>query len=326
MRTPTAHGPDGTLPDHLTEHLTEWVTRDLLTAAEAEGIRAYEVTRAAPSRGPALAEVIGYVGAALVLAAGSSVYGQRFDDISHSMRVAVPAIVAVVALLVGIPFVRRTQPTFQRLGAVLWLLSVGLLAAAVTVAMVDAETVRSYALFVIGAVTLAYAGVLYWFLRAVTTQFAFLAGIVATIIGAVVWVEPSGPNAEAWAVLPLVALGLGWVALGGTGWIMPRTTALVLGTVLALWVPQFLMLTGIMWAPYVVGLGVSVALLFASTWLHSSAVLALSAIGLFVYLVATIMEYLADTLGTAVALLLSGIVLLAIALGASRLRRFTQAG
>ena len=51
--------------------------------------------------------------------------------------------------------------------------------------------------------------------------------------------------------------------------------------------------------------------------------LVLGAIGLFGYLVGAIVYYLEDTVGLPVALLLCGLVLLGVAIGTARLRRFT---
>jgi Predicted membrane protein (DUF2157) len=325
MRTPTIRRSDGVLPDHLQEHLADWVTNDLLTRGEADRISDYEASHLAPGGIPAVAEIVGYLGAALVLAAGGSVYAQQWDEMGHAVRVAIPAATALLGLIAGVPLVRGVEPTFRRLGALLWLLSVGLVAVSVTVGMVDTSgDVPKSSLFVIGIVSLAYASVLYAFLRNTTTQLALLATVVAAVCGVVVWADPAQPNAALWFVAPLIAIGLAWVAGGAIGVLRPRGTAFVLGSILVLYVPQFMLPTDFAWSTYVVGLTVSVALLAASAWLRSTAVLALSSVALFLYLVSTIMRYLSDTLGAPLALLLSGIALLAVALGTSRLRRFTQ--
>jgi len=61
----------------------------------------------------------------------------------------------------------------------------------------------------------------------------------------------------------------------------------------------------------------------ASVWQRSTPMLIAGAIGLFFYLVSAIVYFLSDSVGTPIALLLSGVVLMGVAVGASRLKRFT---
>lgn len=325
VRPPTTDGRRITLPDHLEEHLSDWIDSGLLDPGVAQRIRDLEQARLVPRRIPAAAEIVGYLGALLVLAAGGSLYAQQWSQMGHWIRVAAPAVAAVAALFSGVALIRTAEPSFRRLGAVLWMLSVGLAAGATAVAVNDISGgAPDHALFVIGVVSLVYSAVLYGFCKHATTQFAMFAAVVATLAGGVAWASPRGPNAQFWFVLPLVAIGLAWITAGAVSALAPRTTALVLGSVVALYVPQFLFGTDAQWAGFVIGLAVAVGLLAASTWLRSTHVLALSAIGLFGYLVGVIARYLSDTVGAPLALLLSGIVLIVVALGASRLQRFTR--
>lgn len=324
MRTPTTERRRVALPDHLQEHLSDWVDHQLLDPGEAERIGDYERAHVEPRRISAVAEIVGYVGALLVLAAGGSLYAQQWEHLGHWTRIAAPAVAAIAALLTGVVLMRSDDLSFRRLAAVLWMLSVGLVAGATSVAVIDSPSGASDAsLFVVGSIALAYGAVLYGFCKQATTQFAMFAAVIATVSGVVLWVSPE-PNAPLWFVLPLTAIGIVWVAAGAASALVPRSTALVLGSALALYVPQFLVGTSTPWVAFVLGLAVAVGLLVASTWLRSTPVLILSAIGLFGYLVGVIARYLSDKVGAPLALLLSGIVLLGVALGASRLQRFTR--
>lgn len=70
---------------------------------------------------------------------------------SHWTRVAAPRVAAVAALLSGIALIRAAEPSFRRLGAVLWMLSVGLVAVATAVAVIDIPGgAPDHALFVVG--------------------------------------------------------------------------------------------------------------------------------------------------------------------------------
>lgn len=326
MRASTEHSAARELPDHLDSHLRDWVEQNLLTAAEAKSIAAYEAARATPARIPAAAEIIGYLGAVLVLAAGAVVYGQRFDDLSDAVRIAVPAIVAGLALLAGIPLIRNPEPTFQRLGAVLWAASVGLVAVTLTVAIVaDRIEAPDFSLFVIGVTSLVYASVLYTFTRHGAMQLMVFGAGAAAIVGAIIWVFPEDSDAAVTVTsIALLALGVGWALAGGIDRLEPRAEAIFLGSAVALFAPALLLgeSTG---GALALGIVVSAAFLAGSTWLRSTPALLLSGIALFGYLVGTIGHYLADSLGMPVALAMSGVVLIAIALLVSRLRKTTQA-
>jgi len=325
MRTPTTDGRRVALPDHLQEHLSEWVDHQLLNPGEAARIGDYERALAKPRRISAVAEIVGYLGALLILVGGGSLYVQERDAMSHVVRVAVPAFGALAALVGGIFLIRTSEFSFRRLGAVLWMISVGLVAGAIAVALVDTPViVPQYTAFVVGAASLVYAVILYRLCKHEATQAAMFAAAVTTLAGVIAWVNPQGDNAQIWFAVPLVALGLAWVIAGATSVVVPRTIALVLGSFLALYMPQLIAGTNIVWMAFVLGLAVAGGLLAASTWLRSTPVLVLSAIGLFMYLVGVITQYLSDTVGAPLALLLSGVALLAVALGASRLQRFTR--
>ncbi len=71
------------------------------------------------------------------------------------------------------------------------------------------------------------------------------------------------------------------------------------------------------------GVAVSVALIWASVVLRHTGVLALGAVGLFGYLTGTIGYYFADTIGVPFALLLSGVVLVGIAIAVTKLGHAT---
>jgi hypothetical protein len=71
------------------------------------------------------------------------------------------------------------------------------------------------------------------------------------------------------------------------------------------------------------GVALSVALIGASVVLRHTGVLALGAVGLFGYLTGTIGYYFADTIGVPFALLLSGVVLVGIAIAVTKLRHAT---
>src|SRR3989304_3770281 len=63
--------------DDLGGRLLRWVDASLITSEQAEAIRAFEEVPAEPRRVPLIAEALGYLGAALALAAGAARLGAR---------------------------------------------------------------------------------------------------------------------------------------------------------------------------------------------------------------------------------------------------------
>ena len=74
----------------------------------------------------------------------------------------------------------------------------------------------------------------------------------------------------------------------------------------------------------ILGVTVAITMLVASVAWHRMEMLVLGALGLFGYLVGAIVYFLEDTV--AIALLLCGLVLLSVAIGTARLRRFATPG
>ena len=114
-----------------------------------------------------------------------------------------------------------------------------------------------------------------------------------------------------------------WIVAGRIGAMKPPAVALALGAVGVVIAPTFAMVPA--GFGLVLGTVGSAALLAASVGLRNTPTLVLGALGLFAYLTGTIVRYLSDTIGVPVALLLSGVVLVGVAVATSRLKRLTGA-
>src|SRR3989304_1563167 len=86
--------------DDLGGRLLRWVDASLITSEQAEAIRAFEEVPAEPRRVPLIAEALGYLGAALALAAGIVALGDSWQDLSDAARLGALG-GAVVVLPVG---------------------------------------------------------------------------------------------------------------------------------------------------------------------------------------------------------------------------------
>jgi hypothetical protein len=340
---PPPGAPPGALPEpspdrhpaHRAGHqdlaglLTEWSDAGLLRAEQIEPILRHETAKAAPrSRFPLAAEAVGYVGAALVVAAIASLVANRFDEIATPGRVAVFAAPAVLAGVAGWWVGERPDPAFRRLGSVLWVVTALLLMGTLIEVFVDVihdgdPPEHGGPLFV-GAGVLVW-GVVAYALRRRTLQLLVVIGAsVATALGVINAVETGDPHPVAYA-LTLWALGLAWFAIGASRRIQPYELPTLVGAAAALLGAQILRPEETAVALW---LGLATAAVFVAWGVARAEVTSLlvGAAGLFQWSPQIAIYYLEDTLGTEATLLAVGLVLLAMSAVFTRLYRRARAG
>jgi hypothetical protein len=336
---PAVAGANGHAPDRdhrsVFEHLDRWESERLLTHAEAEAIRAFEVAEAGPERRiPLVAEVLGYVGAALVVAAGAVLFGERWTDLSRTVQLLCLGGLTLLFLAPGWPLRRHAEPALRRLSGVLWTVSTCALAGFLAVLLVDRPSgsdVPTWAPFAVAFGTAVYARLLLVAVGVSTSlQLALFGATLGAMAGAGAWAVEGGwgwleNNGDLMFATGLLVLAVSWLVAGRAGVLAPELTADVIGTVGGFIAPLIVMGR---WEGVATLLGVVVAagLLATSVWLRSVAMLALAGIGLFAYLTAAIVYYLADSVGLPIALFASGVALVAVAVMVARLKTFTAEG
>lgn len=323
--------------DHhaVAEHLDRWERASLLSHEEAEAIRGFELREAPttpPRRIPLVAELIGYVGVALVLAAIVVLVTRFFDDMPWGVQIVLTGAGAMLFLAAGLPIHRRTEPALDRLAAVLWSVSVvgvGLCMGVVLFGQPNAGDPASWALLVFGLVTAAYAATLLGIHTSSLLQAATFAAVTTTLVGLGSYLVDLGWNwLDEQATWVGFATGLGlsvlWIAGGRAEIVRPRMTAYGLGAFGVACAPMFLLGedTG---AAVLVGAVVSAALLGAAVSLRAVPALVFGALGLFGYLTGCAVHFLQDSAGLPIVLLLSGFALVGVALLTVRLGRITAA-
>jgi hypothetical protein len=312
----TVHRPELS-DEELDRHLRLWVSEALISSEEAESIRAFE-TRAAPAaaRIPLVAEALGYLGAALTLAAGVVVFARVWDDLSPGGRVTILAVATLLAFAGGLVLRRSEESAFGRLSSVLWLLAVGGTAWAAGLLAADVLDVseRLVPVWVGGAMTVS-AAVLYALKPRTLQLLGLVAGLLTLLTG---WWQSPIPIGLSWWVVGATSMALGWAGVLG-----PRQAALRLGAIVAVIGPSF-MVADAEAAMYALGLATSGAVLGVSVAVGEPLLLIPGALALFAYLLSAITRYLGDTLGMPIVLLLAGVALLAIALTTARLRVLTR--
>lgn len=313
----------------LQERLAGWVEAGLISREQAQAIREHEQREhlqrphfeVVPEHGrvPLITEALGYLGAALAVAALVNLLGEDWPEYPLSVRLGVPVVLAVALVLAGWPLRDSQEPAFARFGSVLWFLAVG--AGAWSMAVYASEVLeasdRAVPLYA-GLMAALVALPLYWVRRSVLQQLALFLGIMTFLINfAQLPMDPPTEGQRTGAVVWL--LSVAWLYLGYRGAMEPRLLAYGLGAFGAIQAPMGIASDeGLVALGLLLGLVTSFTLVGASVWLKDNVLLVFGAIGSFLYLLRTIEYFFGDTIGMPLVLLTTGVILLIIAFLAMR--------
>lgn len=304
----------------LRRRLDEWTDEALITAEQADAILRHEAGSEGAGeperrRTPLVAEVLGYLGGALVLIAGFVAVTEFWDDLSVAARLALVGVGGLAVLGTGWVLVGRDEPAMQRLGGFLWLLSVAAVAFWVAVAARDglgwaAEPSATAASS--GALVLAWP--LWARHRGSLQLIAAFGATVATLVTALVQL---GSDDEPTVGSAIALLGVAWLVLARRAVLGPRRTATVLGAAaLVLGVQSATEQSAFI----VVGVLVGVTVLAVAVVVDDVILLGAGVVAIFIFVPQLVFEWFGDTLGAPLTLLLCGLILLGVALGVARLR------
>lgn len=326
LTTETGRDSLGAMQD-LERRLSAWVERGLITPEQAAAIGAMEAeasgrgatSGSGPSegRGPSLAATaLGYLGASVALVGGIVAVSREWSELETAARLAISGGATLVVLAGGFLARRSGHPALRPLDGFLWFLSAA--GAAFTAGLLGHDVLgleaRSF-FFLAGMAAAAWALPLWRIRPGTLLEMAVVAGLATALESALEHLP--GPPDEfhglpAWGLGAVLAL-LGWGRL-----LFGRRGTFAVAGVLLLLGAQVLSFG---WRPAGLGLGIgtAVALLAASVPLRSMVHLGFGAAGVLLFLPQIVFEYLGDTLGAPLALLVSGIALLAGAFPAARL-------
>ena len=311
------------------EHLDTWEERSLVSHEQVEEIRRFEEKQQAGApRIPLITEVVAYLGAALAVGAVAALVGPHWDEISHGQKLLGSAAIAIALVVAGALLRGTAEPAVRRLAGVLWTLGLGAMTGFLALVLFDlapGQDPAPWSAFVLGAAVGITARVMLLFLPSPPLLVALFLGAVTAVLGAGAWAIDAGwtwlEDLTPWRGIAILIVSVAFLVAGLRGALTPRISAITIGAVGAVVAPMFSMEASGFGA--LLGVGVAAALLATSVWQRSTPMLVAGAIGLFVYLVATIVHYLSGTVGVPLALLLSGGVLLCVAVMTARLKRFT---
>jgi hypothetical protein len=311
--------------------LSEWTAAGLVGDEQAAEIRAHEsaATEAEPSHpgtatyvSPAV-EAVGYVGGALAAAAAMLFMGDFVPNLTPGAQVALAALLTLV-LIVGGALVRSTSPPALRLRSVLWTVAVP--AAAGTGALIAAQLLEleDAAVGLVAALAaLVVAAPLWLVSRAALQNVAFLASAMGTVVALLTSISD---DVDVFAVgFAMWAVGTAWALLAWGGILSPSTTGLVAGAVGALIGAQTAAVDSYRGWGLALGVATVIAVLIAGVRTNRLGLLIVGGIGALVFAVQVVDEVFGSELAAAVALLLTGSLLVVGAVGAAR-RRGREAG
>lgn len=311
--------------------LREAVTEGIITAEQADQIAILEAGRQVPGAGeaprggrlrPLVAEAVGYVGGALAMLAAFILAAEFWADLQPWARVALLAVAATGLLAAGVA-ARAERGPVDRLRGFLWMLSAAAVAGTVGVGLVEYTGLEGEPVtLAAGTAVVVYGGALWRARVAGLQQLVVLAGAVVALAAGLAVVDAALAD---WIGLAVWAVGVAWALLAWAGRIQPAAVGLAAGALLAVLAPATGAGAALGW---LLGLGLvtAVGLAAASIPLRQMLPLALGIFGLVVYVPRIIFEYFEDTLGAPVSLLLTGIVLVAVAVVLARVRPGAGAG
>ena len=303
--------------------LERWTAAGLITADQARAIRATERRDALTSRAiPSIAEAVAYVGAIFALSSVGFIASEVWEDLAVGAQVGLTALVTGLCWLGGWWIQGGDSPVRERLASVLWFISAGGFGWLADLVATDVMDVDSGYALIIGLALSLYAGFLYSYRRTPLQQIA-MAGGVGFVCAGLSDVLGGDAGGDDWFGLFLLLAGASWIALTGAGVLTPRRTGFAVGAVGVLAGAEAIAIN-FFESPdafgLILGLASAAVLLYLSVRLSEMVLLGFGTIGLFVFVLHFIGEYLADGLGGPAALLIAGIALLLVALVAVRLK------
>ncbi len=278
-----------------------------MSPEQAEAIDKFESRPPGGWRIPPVAEALGYVGAAVAVAALVTYFTQFWWEVSTLARGVLLGAITLVFFVGGWVLRGHSDPAVARLSSVLWALSVasgwGLLWVLLPAPSYGESDPRALEA---GLGSFVYAAALWTRSRATLQLIALFVMTISAALGAVVAGHEETPRYAIAFVLWI--LGVLMLLLSWRGLARPVSAGYAAGAVAALYAPGFVseQRVALIW-----GLATAVALMVASIPLRRTVLLGLGALGVFYSGVRAILWYIPGSRGVTLALLIAGLVLVA---------------
>ncbi len=297
--------------DRLAAALRRAVEASILSEEQAQAVLAAERARGVADGGrrQPLTEALGYLGAMLALSGAVTLAIQYWEEVPTAGRLGLLAAVAVATWVVGARIGDASAAALIRLRGALWFASSAAVAAFAGELASDVAHAGDAPIWLSAGAAGAVSAVLLWRLRDRPAQhLACLTGVLMAAGGA------AGLAGQEGAVgLAIAGTGAIWVVAGWRSLLPPPVLALVAGGVAVLGGAG---VTVAEWSDAAPLLGLAAAVMFVAVGVGSDRT-PLTVVGLagaFGYLPWTVGHFFAGSLGVPLAMLLCGVVLLAVTL------------
>ena len=296
--------------------LDRWVQEGLIETDQASAIRSYEETRSdVEGRLTLVAEALGYLGAALAVAAVLAVLGETWDSWSLAARLATVIVIGVLLFLCGWYLRNREEGPLERLADVLLTGSVaaaGWLASLVGTDVLDWSGEAGALLA--GVAVLICGGPLWQVRRRPLELIVFSGGgAIAALAGAAVLGLETG-----WGFgLIVFFLGIAWIILGWQKLLTPASVAIVLG-LLGVFIGAQIVAIDLPTAGALLGLVSALVVIAAAVASGDFLLLAMGSVAVFVFAPQLTTAVFGDTVGGPLALAGLGLALVLVAIATVR--------
>jgi len=303
--------------------LERWRSADVIDAVTADRIRAYE--RGHPQERsedrPGVLEALVYLGLAIIAVGVAILVGVMWSDLTDWAKVAVLLVPGALAIVAGQGLRSLDNPGMRRGGHVMWAVATGLIAGGAAVwgdsAGLDGEDVGTVAALVAAAI-----GLTLWVLAPSHPQMLAL-GVALFALSAALGTQPDDHQMITQGLLA-VAFGAAIIALRELRFMRPEESAALVGAAL---VVQGAFFAGFEFGgAEAIAFGAAAALVVLSIW-HGVMIYMLAGVGLgFAALVRSIATHVEDPALASLALIVVGVLLIAIVMLITRTKPWRMNG
>jgi len=200
-----------------------WVEQGIISSDQASQIREYENHVASADR--IALEVLGYIGGALILAAGVFVFNDVWPNLGRVARILILVVATGLLVATGIVATLNRGDPRRRLGQLALMLAVP--TAGVAAGLAFEVAAPGWAAFTGFGVAAATALGFYLRRQSAPQHLALFAATIGLVVSAPV--QSSGPTDEALLSLVVLGFGIWWAFLATQNRIRPMTLGEVLG-------------------------------------------------------------------------------------------------
>ena len=310
----------------LNKQLEAWLTAEIISAEQAELMRRSALGSPQPDidketgggRIPIVAEILGYVGAALAVWAVIFLVSEYWGNLSDWAQAALFAVLSLVLFSAGGVIVDNDEPALRRLSSVLWAGSVVALGGALYIVfdpIADMSVEASW--LSIGMTTGVVSGLMLWRQKMPAQHIVLFAATVTTLTSGVVMIGEPEPFV---AGLLVWGLGLTWILISRSGLLQPVSTGVLLGAITMLYGAQITSFDGRETLGIALGLVTAGMFATAGIVLKEKLMIVLGAVGIFVYVPQAMFHFFGETFGGMFGLFVVGLAIVALAIWFSRHR------